>query len=477
MDRVVRTSAGSVRGVSDGGVSRFLGIPYAAAPEGPLRFAAPAPPAPWEGTRDAVAFSASPPQLPPAPGMPSPWLSEHGLDHLSVNVWTPDAGGSGLPVLVWIYGGAYQQGSSALPIYDGSRLAAHGVVVVTMNYRLGFEGFGVLPGAPANRGHLDQVAALEWVRAEIAAFGGDPDLVTVFGESAGAGSVAVLLGSSRAKGLFRRAIAQSIPTGYRSLEQAGEITDVLAAELGVPATREGFAALAPEALLAVQHVPVRGQVAGITAFGPVIDHELITGRPWNVLETGAGREVDLVCGFTHEEFRLFTALTDMSGVRPEDVAAPQRLPAEAITDYRAAYPDLPDATLVEVILSDAVFRMPTTWSAEAHAKAGGRTWLYDFAWSGPTLGACHSIDVPFTFGTSDTPYSALLLGTPIPPDFEPLSEALRESWTAFAATGDPGWPEFTLDEPHTRTWNTPITDGPYPIPASREIWRRARPNP
>ena len=180
--------------------------------------------------------------------------------------------------------------------------------------------------------------------------------------------------------------------------------------------------------------------------------------------------MDLVTGFTHEEFRLFSMLQDMSGVAVADVAAAQRLSDADVQRYRDAHPGADDARLVDVIMSDALFRMPATWLAEAHAKAGGRAWLYDFAWAGPVLGACHSIDVPFTFGTGDTPIGAMLLGSPPPPEFEVLSEALRKSWTSFAATGDPGWPQYTPEERTTRVWDSTITDGPYPIPESWEVW-------
>jgi len=174
-------STGKVSGAERDGVAVFLGIPYARSPFGPLRFAAPEPVDPWDGTREATRFGPRPPQPPMLPGQ-QPWDPAAGLDVLTVNVWTPDPGGSGLPVMVWLYGGAYWMGSADWPEYDGTLLAREGVVVVTLNYRVGMDGFGQVPGAPANRGLLDQVAALRWVRENIAAFGGDPDRVTVFGE-------------------------------------------------------------------------------------------------------------------------------------------------------------------------------------------------------------------------------------------------------------------------------------------------------
>jgi para-nitrobenzyl esterase len=209
-----------------------------------------------------------------------------GLDCLTVNVWTPETGGTGLPVMVWVYGGAWKTGSSSQPSYEATKLARCGVVVVTFNYRIGFEGFGQLPGMPANRGLRDQIAALHWVQHNITAFGGNPGAVTVFGESAGAGSVALLLAAASTQGLFQRAIAQSIPAGVLTLGEAERVTAVLATQAHVPPTREGFAGLAPEVILPIQDVPLQGSQTRISAFGPVIDGDLVTGPPWEAIGHG-----------------------------------------------------------------------------------------------------------------------------------------------------------------------------------------------
>jgi para-nitrobenzyl esterase len=244
----VRTEAGVLRGVREKGLAVFRGVPFAEPPVGALRFAAPQPARGWDGVRPAVAFGPPPPQS----GLLGASQDTAGDDWLTLNVWTPELDPSaGLPVMVWIPGGGYVAGNSSLPEYDAGHLASSGTVVVTLNYRLGIEGFAQIDGAPANRGLLDQVAALGWVRDNVRAFGGDPDLVTIFGESSGGGSVAALLAMPRAAGLFRRAIAQSVPGPFFSSELAADIAAACAAELGVAPTAAGLSAVAPARLPAV----------------------------------------------------------------------------------------------------------------------------------------------------------------------------------------------------------------------------------
>jgi carboxylesterase type B len=212
MNAVVQTRHGKVRGSVAAGVNTFKGIPYAAPPFGANRLRPPRPVEPWSGVRDALAYGPKSPQ-PPYPPQVALLLTESvvsGEDCLSLNIWSPDLGSAGQPVMVWIPGGMFAyHGTGGSPWYDGSRFARDGVVCVTINYRVAADGFLYLGGGDANRGLLDQVAALEWVRENIAAFGGDPDNVTIFGESAGAMSVGTLLAMPRARGLFRRAVAQS----------------------------------------------------------------------------------------------------------------------------------------------------------------------------------------------------------------------------------------------------------------------------
>ncbi|WP_307849470.1 carboxylesterase/lipase family protein [Qaidamihabitans albus] len=482
MDLTAQTEYGAVRGVPGDDVSVFEGIPYAAPLDGERRFQAPVPPQRWEDTRNATAYSAAPPQSTLMPGMPSSWCPGDSTDCLSVNVWTPDPGGSGLPVLVWIYGGAFVIGSSSEPVYDGANLARGGVVVVTMNYRVGYEGFGWLPDAPANRGFLDQIAALRWVQANIAGFGGDPGNVTLFGESAGATAVATLVAARAARGLFRRAIAQSFAGRFFREEEARRIGERITGELGVPATAEALAEVPPEAIHEVQNAPLRrsGEAAssvpeGITPYSPVLD-ELIPEPPWQAMRKGAGRDVDLVCGYNQDEYRLFTLGAGRLGRDPAAVAAAVGLDPAALADYRAARPGISDSDLYTLLFSDSIFRMPSTWCADAHAEAGGSTYLYELTWASPAfeglLGACHALDVPLTFGNFDSPLGRLVLGDSPPADAEYLSKEIRKAWTSFATTGDPGWPAYRPGEALTRIWDLPVEVAADPEAASRRIWER-----
>ena len=334
----VRASGGTLRGAWEAGVAVFRGIPFAEPPVGELRFAAPRPVRRWDGVREAVSFGPPPPQA-AAFGMDRLAPEATGDDWLTLNVWSPEPRpGAGLPVMVWIHGGAYAIGMSSLPEYDGGRLARDGgVVVVTFNYRVGIEGFAQIDGAPANRGLLDQIAALEWVRDNIRAFGGDPDRVTVFGESAGAGSVAALLAMPRAAGLFGRAIAQSVQGTFFSPELAADIASACAAELGLRPTAADLSTVAPARLSAAgdaigarmaQWAHRWGQVAYRSIpFSPVVEGDILPVTPWQALADGAGRDIDLLVGHTRDEQRLFTALDGRA--RPGDGGAGGDRPDDA----------------------------------------------------------------------------------------------------------------------------------------------------
>ncbi len=388
--------------------------------------------------------------------------------------------------MVWIYGGAYVAGYSGDPAYDGTPFARLGVVVVSFNYRVGMEGFAQIEGAPANRGLLDQVAALEWVRENIASFGGDPDNVTVFGESAGAGSIAALLAMDSAAGLFRRAIAQSVPGTFFSTALAADIAAAAAREVGTRPTAADLAGIDPDRLVAAGASVIAsfGERAGrwgavahtLTPFSPVVDGEVLTAAPWAVLAAGRARNVGLIVGHNRDECRLFTA-GQPAGLAAAEAEAALRAfsPQPGGEDaYRAAYPDAEAARLYELAYSDWLFRMPSLHLADAHTTGGGTAFLYELSYAAPAgdgaLGACHGLDVPLVFGSFAASFGRMLFGGKAPPAAVDLGDLMRASWTAFAISGDPGWPAYSPACRQTQIFDIPPTVAPYPEETSRRLW-------
>ena len=485
----VRTTAGVLRGSLESGLAVFRGVPYAEPPVGALRFAAPRPVRGWSGVRAAVSYGPPPPQG-GLFGMDE-LAQAAGDDWLSVNVWSPDpAPGAGLPVLVWIPGGGFAIGSSSLPEFDGGRLAAGGVVVVTLNYRLGVEGFAQIDGAPANRGLLDQVAALQWVRDNIRAFGGDPDRVTVFGQSAGGGSVAALMAMPRAAGLFRRGVAQSVPGTFFSTELAADIAAAFATELGVRPTATDLSSVDPSRLPSAGYAVSakigqwKDRWGPITyrpiPFAPVVDGDVLPATPWQALANGAGRDVDLLVGHTRDEHRLFSLIDGVLGQVTEqqaETALSALAPGpDGVRRYREAFPSAGPEELYELVNADWLFRMPTLHLAQAHAAAGDRTHLYELTWPAPgmggALGACHGLDIPLVFGNLSSGRPALLIGQTPSAEAEGLSAWIRAAWTAFAADGDPGWPAYDAEQRLVQILDTPPAVTAYPEEASRLLWEQ-----
>ncbi|MEU5861696.1 carboxylesterase family protein [Nonomuraea sp. NPDC047529] len=487
----VRTAEGVVQGRRRRGHAVFRGIPYALPPVGALRFAAPAPPPRWDGTRQATEFGpAVPLSLPVDVGPPQ------GTDWLTLNVGTPDPGAAGLPVLVWLPVGGYVSAASSDPMYDPAVPAEAGLVVVTVNCRVGAEGFAFLDDAPPNRGFLDQIAALEWVRRNIAAFGGDPGQVTVAGQSAGAGSVAALLTMKSARDLFRRAITHSVPGLHSTPALARQVTAALADRLGATApTAAALRDIDPWRLAAEltsfnaglhAHRESWGRLTATgTALCPVVDGEVLPETPWSALTGGRASGIELLVGHTRDEFRLFSVMSGRRGTFTDhdartalELLAPRPRGAEA---YRAAFPQAGPEELVETVYSDALFRMPSQKLAEANAAAGGTSYLFELRWPAPalggTLGACHSLDVPLAFGTLDSPVGAQLIGDEPGPEAVALAHELREAWVRFVTTGDAGWAVYRPDRRLTRVLDAESETVPYPEHASLRIWDGHSPAP
>lgn len=496
MSAVVKTRYGEVRGSVAEGVHAFKGIPYAAPPFGAYRLLPPQPLAPWSGVRDALSYGPKPPQLPYPPPVDEliPELAASGEDCLSLNVWSRALGAARLPVMVWIPGGMYEyHGTGASPWYDGSRFARDGIVCVTINYRVGAEGFLYLGHGNANRGLLDQVAALEWVRDNIAAFGGDPANVTIFGESAGALSVGTLLAMPRAEGLFRRAIAQSGAAHHvSSVASAQRVAHRLAEKLGVAASRETIAALSVERMLAAQ-AQLRDDLAAhpdpwrwgeevvlsMLPWQPAIDGDVVPARPIDRIAAGAGAAVDLMVGTNSDEHRLFLVpggvIDHITAEALERVVAAYGLPLEAtLAAYRATRPHASAGDLLAAIQTDWYWRIPAIRLADAHAAGASANYLYEFAWRTPQfggrLGACHSLEIPFVFDTLGSG-TATLWGNSPP---QPLADTMHAAWVAFASHGECGWPRYDAGRRATMRFDTTSQVVDDPRAAERALWAGVR---
>ena len=498
MNVQVNTRAGRVRGSVADGINTFKGIPYAAPPFGANRLRPPQPVELWSGVRDALTFGPKSPQptYPPPIDVLIPELTTSGEDCLNLNVWSRDLGSAGQPVMVWIPGGMFEyHATGACPWYDGTSFARDGIVCVTINYRVGAEGFLYLGDGIANLGLLDQIAALEWVRNNIAAFGGDPDNVTIFGESAGALSVGTLLSMDRAEGLFRRAIAQSgAAHNVNSATTAQRIGQMLAEKLGVPASREAVAAVPVERLLAAQ-VELRddlvahpdperwGEVAvNMLPWQPVVDGEVIVARPVDRIAAGAGAGIDLLIGTNTDEQRLFLApggaIDQVTFDTLAAAVAAYSLPVGAfiatLATYHAAHPSAGTGDLLAAIQTDWYWRIPAIRLAEAHAKSTASTFMYEFAWCSPQfdgrLGACHALEIPFVFDTLGNGTELLWGATPP----QQLADTMHAAWVAFANTGDCGWPRYDLERRATMRFETTSAVVSDPRSAERALWQGVR---
>ncbi len=485
---VIESPQGRIRGRQDVGVSSFRGIPYAAPPIDEHRFGPPAPPPPWSGILDALAFGPTAPRV----GYPPPFDRIFvdplipGAGCLTVNVWTPDPTATGLPVMVWIHGGAFRNGTSAAPLYDGSTFARDGVVLVSLNYRLGVDGFLLLDGEAPNRGLLDQVAALRWVRENIASFGGDPGNVTVFGESAGAISICALLAMPQAAGLFQRAIAQSGGAHHAlPAEDARRVTSALAKRLGVDPSADGIRHVEPAALqrasaelateITLNPDPGRwGRLAlDLMPFEPTIDGDVLPSLPIDAVSGGAGSDIPIMTGTTAEEWRLFLVppgLIDLIG-DPHVSAALAAYGArpEAAELYASLGGNAGDRLCA--VIGDWYLRVPAVRLAEARAHAGAPTFVYEMAWRSPAfdgrLGACHGLELPFVFDTLATESGRALAGEQPP---HGLPALMRSAWVAFARDGDPGWDAYDVSRRAVMVFDEDSAVIPDVHGARREIW-------
>jgi para-nitrobenzyl esterase len=462
---------GVAQGFVQDGVQRYYSLPYAAPMTAERRFRAPEPAPPWPGVRDATRPGPRAPQSPTPPmagvdvealmGPPGP----EGGDYLTLNLFAPESAegeraDAAAPVMVFIHGGSFVAGSKDAPIHDGAAFARDGVVCVVINYPLGIEGFLPIEGVPTNLGLRDMIAALHWVRANIALVGGDPANVTLFGESGGAFCTAALMVSPLARGLFHRAICQS---GHILLSRDREVMErvlkSLARRLRIKPTRAGFLGVAVDRMLAAQAWVMRPSLwldmrdsqgrdpsFGITRFMPAHGDDVLPEPMIEALRRGAGGEIDLLIGTTREEANLFFVpdrIRDRLNRWTVLFFVGQALPRAraALRAYGLGRKGEKPGHVMTRAITDLMFRWMARRTAELHH---GRSWVYEFDWRSPALdgqlGAAHAVELPFVFDTLACASGERGLLGPAPP--QALADRIHRIWTRFAADGTAPWPTY-----------------------------------
>ena len=510
-----------MKGVANSGVVSFKGIPYAAAPLGALRFRPPQPAGSWEGTLDAAKYRSTCPQVKdplekyPFPGRVISSSDGHqseiyeNEDCLHLNVWTPAADHGKRPIMVFIPGGAFVVGNGSSDFYDGSRLASHDVVVVTINYRVGLFGFMELGAidknyaGSGNNGLRDQIAAIEWVKRNAAAFGGDPDNVTIFGESAGGASVSALLSTKEPSKLFKRAIAQSGTSNLiHSKEFALEAGKIIAGAGQYQSMAQLLKATPQELLEAQEKAFVKAEI-GDLLFAPFVDGEVIVDEPNKLLSGGHAKDIDLIAGATQNELNywsmydskyrnMFVEETDFGPASPP-------IPEQYRKEVEGRFGSSLDAHYAQVLGTDKSnfirsaqnddysMIQPMRRMAERQGSQNPNVYLYRFQWKVPTsylpkdvpdLGAVHALELPFMFGTLDLDW------VPGGEQLEKerrgvdavLSEQMLAAWTNFAKTGNPNgpnvptWPQYNTTSRNTMVWSEHSKAVADPEPERRKAW-------
>lgn len=483
---VVRTTAGQVRGLlTPNKVSAFYGIPYGASTAGNMRFMPPAKAAPWSGVREVTVYGPRSPQGPSAL-IPEDAAEDRrepaGEDCLCLNVWTPATGSGHRPVMVWLHGGGYSQGSAAFTIYDGANLACrHDVVVVTVNHRLNVFGFlylaqlgGEKYADSGNAGMLDIVAALEWVRDNIAAFGGDPQNVTIFGQSGGGGKVSTLMAMPAAQGLFHRAVVESAAAIQGvSKEQATATAAAFLTNLGLNSSQVDQLQNLP----VDQLVKATGSGPGFR-LGPVVDGRALPRNPFDPDAPEVSASVPLLIGSVETEvtFNRGTPLDPMDDatlhMRVKQIlhGADDATVDHLISVYRTGRPNISNIDLYLILASDATFRAGMLTEAERKADQGkAPVYMYYFTWRSPVrdgkLRSFHTLEIPFVFSNVD-------LGTAMNGSMQdryPLEDKMSSAWANFARTGNPSckalpnWPAFDTKQRATMIFNNEcqVMNDPY----------------
>ncbi len=502
----VEIATGRLAGIPGEGVTEFRGVPFAAPATGRNRFRAPQPPESWTGLYRAEQYAPAAPQE----RNPLMGIEQRDSDCLALNLWVPEGEGP-FPVMLWFHGGGYLSGSPSQLLYNGARLAKQQrVVVINAAYRLGFQGYGWLAGlAPeleseGNLGLRDQVAALEWVRDNIAAFGGDPEQVTIFGESAGGFSVATLLATPAARPLFHRAICQS-GAGDMVLapEEAERVSALVVDALPGPGSNaERLLAATDGELIRAQRAAlkqvVRRGLRGTTpqfamVFMPVVDGDFLPDVPVDAIARGCARGRPLLAGACRDEWNLFqyappfnggASLERLRALGEDELEKRFRraLPEHwqpALELYRASVTPDPRRGILDIFCameSDRLFRMPTQRLLQAHSGAGGTAWGFQFTHEidafGVPLGACHVVDVPLVFDMVDSPVGQLFTGGGEPA--AALARQVSDVWGAFARGEAPQWPDWSRSA-QVQCFGPEIHCEPLFSAQSEQLWREIIP--
>ncbi len=469
---IIETKSGKIQGYIENGIEIFKGVPYGEPPIDDLRFSPPVAKKQWDEVLDTTEYGHCAfqgySQLEEYTGK----LQPESEDCLNLNIWTPSVDNKKRPVMFWIHGGAFITGGGIAPMYDGSTLAQRGdVVIVTINYRLGALGYLYIPGVTANVGHFDQILALKWVHDNIELFGGDPNNVTIFGESAGGYSVVALAAMPAAKGLFHRIVAQSAPVIDPKITKkpTKKLIRMLGVEKGdINALRK----ISPEKIIDAQNKLIAEDPTNLLAFRPLIEGETLPIHPLKAFQDGDCKDIDFMIGTNLEEAKLFTALdpeiSKINNVDGEKVLIGYlgRLGVDItkskamIDTYKQAREGSFSTDLKEILnalITDYIFRISTIRLLEAQSNHQSNTYNYIFTWPSPgfngNLGSCHALEIPFVFNTLNDPGFEVFVGKS--PDLDAISHKVMDAWIAFARTGNPNhdgmpkWPSYDIEKRST----------------------------
>ncbi len=467
---IIETKAGKIQGYTEDGLEIFKGIPYAESSLGDLRFRPPVAKKVWTDVLDATRYGHCAFQ---AYSQLEEWfgkLQPESEDCLNLNIWTPSADKKKRPVMFWIHGGAFTIGGGIDPIYDGSALAKRGdVVVVTINYRLGMFGYLYVPGKTINVGQFDQILALKWVQDNIEFFGGDPNNVTIFGESAGGYAVITLSAMPAAKGLFHKVIAQSAPFIDPRINDI--TTKKLMREFGLKrGDIDGLRKIPAEKIIEGQNKYFEKNAIDILALRPLIDGDTIPIHPLKAFRNGDCKHLDFMIGTNLDEFKLFSALDPNAfNVSDSDMEKlligylgtlgidndRSKLILNTYKEAREGKYSTDPKEIMSALITDAIFRISTIRLLEAQSPHQPNTYNYMFTWQTPVLdgilGACHALELPFVFGNLDLPHMDNFVGKNTN---KALSEKMMDAWIAFARTGNPnheGLPDWSSYDTEKRT--------------------------